>query len=1186
MSVPLEPGDPERLGEYWLAGRLGAGGQGVVFDAYAADGTRVAVKVFHTGDGKPADLRRMGREVAAAQRVSAFCTARVLDWRLDGARPYMVSEFVEGPSLARAVQDGRRFIGDDLHRLAVGIATALTAIHEAGVVHRDLKPGNILLGPDGPRVIDFGIARTLEMSVTPGPAAGTPLYMAPEQFRNGDVGPAADVFAWGAILLFGCTGDHPFRADNLSAVMHRVLTARPDVSVLPEALRPLVAAALAKDPLERPAARTLLAALTGGPAADASGLMAAGTAEAGLLARWEPTDPALGRVAEEAYLSLSAHDQGLVPEVFLRLVTIGDQGQLAPRAVAAPELPDGPRSDESEAFDRILAAFAPLITRVDARIVLSRPAVLRAWSRARDWLDRYADGLPGHQQIRRAARAWDDNGRRHADVLTGSILQEALLWAASHRRPALNRLERDFLDAGSRAQVRGRRRRRLVIGALMTLVLVAGAAGGAAEVQSRVAAGERGKVTAQRNRERARSLVAEADALRLTDPRTAMLLDAAAGRIAPHEAQVLAGLHDALTAPAVDAFTPPGADGGTQYALSGAGTTLVGVKDGTARLWDVSSARLTRQVSGIDGDVHVVALNGDATLLAVRDDDAVQLWNTVTGKRIGVPIPVGPAETLGDLHAGVLRFSADSRFLRVPGSTLAAGDWVNLRTRSRVRVGSRPVETLGPDGVFGAVRVSRPSSLQDGASPVQVWNLAEGIRRTLSGLAALTKVTDTLFSADGRRFAAVEEDQLHIWDLTTGRELPSDSQFNDSLDETSLSPDGSLLMVVDSDGVSVRAVGSGTEFARLPLTSVQEVAFSADGGVQRVLGADGTVITLRVGHPAAPNPTGTSALSGSAQLMAVVDRDRLVVREVATGRTLWSRPVLDLRALEGLGGLNAYGCLCAVAFSPDATKVAVGGSLVDSTNDHVHIAILNTSNGALLKSFPLAQYEGVAGVSSMAFSQDGHLLQVAPSQLGDEGVPKIASMELWSWQDASGTALRGMDSTGAAFHPDGSTLVTAGGTLIDVASHRRLRQLGNAQGAAFNRDGTSLAISGPSHITIWDTRTWRPLPVHLAAANPTTPVFSPDGRTLAALTDGGLQLWDLPTGRPLGAPIPGQYVDARFDRTGEHLHLLGENGTTHHTIPIAPHHLLAAVCSRAGRTLTRKEWHQHVPGLPFQNVCP
>ncbi|MEU5882774.1 serine/threonine-protein kinase [Spirillospora sp. NPDC047279] len=259
---PLRSGDPERLGTYDILGRLGEGGQGAVFLGRGS-GEYVAIKLLHAGlTGDEAARARFVRELEVAKRVARFCTAQVLDADVAGDQPYIVSEYVAGLSLHRLVEAEGPRSGGALERLAISTLTAMIAIHQAGIVHRDFKPHNVMIGTDGPRVIDFGVARALGAAGET-QNVGTPAYMAPEHFTGGQVGPAADMFAWGTTMAFAATGRPAFGNDEMAAVMHRILTGEPDLGALQSPLRDIVLACLAKEPERRPSARQAQEGLVG-----------------------------------------------------------------------------------------------------------------------------------------------------------------------------------------------------------------------------------------------------------------------------------------------------------------------------------------------------------------------------------------------------------------------------------------------------------------------------------------------------------------------------------------------------------------------------------------------------------------------------------------------------------------------------------------------------------------------------------------------------------------------------------------------------------------------------------------------------------------------------------------------------------------------------------------------------------
>jgi hypothetical protein len=312
---PLAADDPRVIGEYRLRAQLGAGGMGRVYLGMSPAGRAVAIKVVHPDLASDAEfLRRFQQEVAAARAVSGIYTAPVVASGLDERPPWLATAFVPGPSLDQVVGENGPLPEPALWPLLAGLVEALQAIHACGVVHRDLKPPNVLLAADGPRVIDFGISRATDGTAltAAGVVFGTPGYMSPEQAEGKPAGPASDVFALGCVIGYAATGAGPFGTGTAAAVLYRVVHTEAVLDAVPPQLREIISGCLAKDPAARPAPAALATALAArdrgtGPSAVAFWPRSVAGVIGAYQARLEQETKSPGRPAQEMSWTAVTH---------------------------------------------------------------------------------------------------------------------------------------------------------------------------------------------------------------------------------------------------------------------------------------------------------------------------------------------------------------------------------------------------------------------------------------------------------------------------------------------------------------------------------------------------------------------------------------------------------------------------------------------------------------------------------------------------------------------------------------------------------------------------------------------------------------------------------------------------------------------------------------------------------------
>ncbi|MFI7707955.1 protein kinase [Nonomuraea sp. NPDC049480] len=1119
----MVPGDPERLGGYWLAARLGAGGRGVVYDAYDDEGRRYAVTVPR---GEVAGRRRF-------ERVTCPHLAEVVAVGADEGVPYVVSEYVDGPDLRRAVELHGPYKGDDLVALAGALAAALRALHEAGLTHRGLNPESVLLAAGGPKVIELGLPAA-------GSVDGTFTYLAPEVLTGQEAGAAADVFAWGAVVLFAATGRDPFRGESLGGVMHRVLAVDPDLSGLPDPLLELVGRALAKDPAHRPAAGELRIENT-----------------AGLRPPEGHAGPrSLGEVAEEAYLALTPRQQEEVPGLLLRLLdgdSPHDEG-----AVLAPLLNAGLLVRRSVRVPPAETPVGKLVAVSDGRVAPASAALYRAWPRLRGWVADERESMRAHRAIREAARHWSEHRRDRSRLLRGEQLDTALGWAATKRRHLrLNQLERDFIND---SVTLSKQRRKVLWPSLAAL----GAVLAVAVSMSVVTVQGQNELREQLVEANARAVAARAEALRTSDPRTAMRLSVAAWRLSPvFEAR--AALQASLVQPELGVFTDPAPDSRARYLLRG--DELVKGDADAVTVWNVADGRRVasyglppgnaalsddgRFAEGVDGRPFEVATGRTpaAGVYAISRGDRTRVYRggqvlfEVSGRKValasdGARAAISRLDGRVELWDLARRRKTATVTVRPPRAPAAAAPSLAFDPGGTVLAvaGRNGVTLVDPEkAAAGELDPAAP----DGRKPRQTDRAAE---RGEANDPRRTGRTRELETSAARPAGNAGTEQLSAAPHGTSSDVPV------------FSPDGRLLALPGSGEVRVWNVAERRLAGSYPLKDPQPgLSFSADGRSLRYLSGTGSVVSLDVsGLPTPADEHEVAAFSGNG---------RFAAKEVGDATEL-----TDTEGHRKLGRIAAAGDL---AFN-------VGGSLLAVAGDPV--TVWEVAGSRLV-----ATIDAGGDVLAVALSPDGDLLATTRGST------------LETWDVRAGRRVRtyaGAGDLALAFSPDGATLA-AGAHLLDLRTGR-VTPLDLRTGAAadapvptalaFSPDGRTLAFGlDGGRVLLWDLDGRGRLGTIETGTSAVDELrFSPGG-DLLAIDAGRTSLWDVRTLREVGQ-VASWAAGLAFSQDGKRLRGVALDGTVRES-PVDPVLTAKEVCARAGGSLSRAEWSRLIPESGYRDVC-
>jgi WD40 repeat protein len=834
---PLKPGDPNKVGNYRLIGRLGEGGMGQVFLGLSPGGRQVAVKLIHPGHAGGKQFReRFAREIEAARRVGGFHTASVVDADPDADPPWMVTAYIQGPSLQQAVIRDGPFNLERVCRLGAGLAEGLAAIHACGLVHRDLKPSNVILADDGPRIIDFGIARAAEASsmTTAGMVVGTYSYMSPEQLRGEVAGPASDVFALGCTLAFAATGRITFGDDSIVTVVYRITNTPPDLADVPEehGFRQLITECLGKQSAGRPSLATILERLAEtGNATEAVPAELAGPVADDHRAAEPAADIATTKsVPDMAVATPVPHvpDAQPVPDVAAaQPVPDVAAAQPVPDIAAAQPVPDiaaaqpvpdiaavqpVPGVAAAQPVPGVAAAAeaAPAVAAEAAPdVAVAEPAsdVAVAEPVPGDVKDLPPDNGPGpgrvgessspglQNETTRAIRADDRTApRQTADPRhsTGELAGKDIpAWeigtkaAPGGRGSAGRRPPRTLLIAAAVAVV-------AVVGAVLGILLSSG--------NPKPAASSSGHPTVQSS-----PAVPLHPEVSLHDPNGMNVF----GDVFRSETVLATGdgnghtyLWDVATGKIMSTLNDPNSSGINSVAFNPASDAYaIADANGNIYLWNASSGQITATLSNGTRNNNRVAISPDGSMVAVASSGgSTYLWDVAGGKA-----PAAPTSSLHDPGGKSVYGVAFSP----NGHVLAAGDrdgstylW-DVATGKVIATfkdpGSRGLYDVAfsPDGSLLAV-----SDVSGGLGVVYLWNVATG--QLTARLASFynSNFADIAFSPNGRFLAAGDTGgAVSFWNVATGKFLGTlTDPLGRSIIGVAFSPSGDKLASTDNSG--------------------------------------------------------------------------------------------------------------------------------------------------------------------------------------------------------------------------------------------------------------------------------------------------------------------------------------------------------------------------------------------------